>query len=193
MSVLPARKAIFWGLPGSRLCWAAQLGLARGGSRVTGPGQLVKFCATIRPAGSLVDQSCFPSGCFTYTGAHFVEAESVSRAREHCSCKPPGPSFPRSAELMSVLRAWETTFVLPPGSHLGRGAQLGSARGSGPHLLCKWESSWESSCQWAGQGCERSIQAHLCTSLQRKANICNVGPSRRLVNLSLLILFANSF
>ena len=134
MSVLPARETIFWGLPGSRLCWAAQLGSARGGSRVTGPGQLVKFCATIRPAGSLVDQSCFPSRCFTYTGAHFFEAVSVSRAREHCSCKPPGPSFPRSAELMSVLRAWETTFFLPPGWHLGWGAQLGSARGSGPRF-----------------------------------------------------------
>ena len=46
----------------------------------------------------------------------------------------------------------------------------------------QWESSWE----WAVQECKRSIHAHLCTCLHRKANICNVGPCPRLESLSLL-------
>ena len=117
---------------------------------------------------------------FAYTGGLFLQAAGpfISQGRridERFTCM--GDYFFSSARLA-----------------FGSGCPAGLSKGIWTTLLlCKWEGSWESSCQWAGQGCKRSIQAHLCTGLQRKANICNVGPSPRLVNLSLLNLFANSF
>ncbi len=40
----------------------------------------------------------FPNGCFTWMGAPHLEKVNLSRAREHCCCRPPSIPFPRAQQ-----------------------------------------------------------------------------------------------